>query len=38
MQLRKESEEILHPTQQLNEIIPTFLFNDIQDQVVDCVT
>ena len=33
MQYRRESEEIVEPEQQLDEIFPSFLFNDMQDQV-----
>jgi hypothetical protein len=37
MRSRKESEEIIPPTQQLDEIFPAFLFNDMQDQVLNSI-
>jgi hypothetical protein len=38
MRSRRESEDIIEPAKLLDEIFPTFLFNDMQDQVATAVT
>lgn len=38
MRARSESEDVLAPAQLLDEIFPTFLFNDMQDQVKPVAT